>query len=221
MLADGVWQDMCHLKVIHRGGGLCGCLVNGNDGVIRHLFLLKLRVVRLYAGDHCFLLPQDHSFLVALDDMKSPDMDFFFQNKAALDDEGLFHHRKTVEDVSVPPMAVPGRCQITQLLPIAPAVTAALVKTDGIDGDGDDLSPSMVPPCRPGRRSLTTGRLRPSSQTETVRLPNPPKAWRHQASCGGHVVGAIGEASKQGEQMNPARKHTLRTQRHPHEVRLR
>ena len=85
---------MCRLKVIHRGGGLCGCLVNGNDGVIRHLFLLKLRVVRLYAGDHCFLLPQDHSFLVALRDMKSPDMDFFFQNKAALDDEGLFHHRK-------------------------------------------------------------------------------------------------------------------------------
>jgi hypothetical protein len=50
--------------------------------------------VRLYAGDHCFLLPQDHSFLVARRDMKSADMDFFFQNKAALDDEGLFHQRK-------------------------------------------------------------------------------------------------------------------------------
>ena len=85
---------MCRLKVIHRGGGLCGCSVNGNDGAVRHLFLLKSRVVRLYAGDHCFLLPQGHSFLVALRDTKSPDMDFFFQNKAARDDEGLFHHRK-------------------------------------------------------------------------------------------------------------------------------
>ena len=53
-----------------------------------------MRVVWLYAGDHWFLLPQDHSFLVALRDVKSPDMDFFFQNKAARDDEGLFHHRK-------------------------------------------------------------------------------------------------------------------------------
>jgi hypothetical protein len=94
VLANCVGQDMRRLKVIHRGGGLCGCPVNGNDGVVGHLFLLKLRVVRLYASDHCFLLPQDHSFLVALRDMKSPDMDFFYQNKAALDDEGLFHHRK-------------------------------------------------------------------------------------------------------------------------------
>ena len=50
--------------------------------------------MRLYASDHCLLLPQDHSFLVALRHMKTPDMDFFFQNKAALDDDGLFHHRK-------------------------------------------------------------------------------------------------------------------------------
>jgi hypothetical protein len=94
VLADCVRKDMCCLKVIHRGSGLCGGSENGNDGVIRHLFLLKLRVVRLDAGNHCFLLPQDHSFLVALRDLKSPDVDFFFQNKAALDDDGLFHHRK-------------------------------------------------------------------------------------------------------------------------------
>ena len=57
--------------------------------------------MRLYAGDHCFLLAQDHSFLVALRDMKSPDMNFFFQNKAAGDDEGLFHHR--TESIVVSP----------------------------------------------------------------------------------------------------------------------
>jgi hypothetical protein len=99
MLADCVWQDMRRLKVIHRGGGLCGCLVNGNDGVIRHLFLLKLRAVRLYAGDHCFLLAQAHSFLVALRNMNSADMDFFFQNKAARDDEGP----STTESIVVSP----------------------------------------------------------------------------------------------------------------------
>jgi hypothetical protein len=53
-----------------------------------------MRVVWLYAGDHWFLLPQDHSFLVALRDVKSPDMDFFFQNKAARDDYGLLHDRE-------------------------------------------------------------------------------------------------------------------------------
>jgi hypothetical protein len=31
---------------------------------------------------------------VPLRHMKAPDMDFFFQNKAALDDDDLFHHRK-------------------------------------------------------------------------------------------------------------------------------
>ena len=50
--------------------------------------------MRLYAGDNCLLRSQDHSLLVALRDMKSPDMNFLFQNKAALDDDGLFHHRK-------------------------------------------------------------------------------------------------------------------------------
>jgi hypothetical protein len=50
--------------------------------------------MRLEASDHCLLLSQEHSFLVPLRHMKTPDVDFFFQNKAALDNDGLFHHRK-------------------------------------------------------------------------------------------------------------------------------
>ena len=96
MLTDCVGQDIRRLKILYGGCCFGGCFIHGYDRLISHLFLLKFRgnvgSEGLDAGDHCLLLSQDHSFLVALRNTKASDSDFFFQKKVTFDDDGLFHH---------------------------------------------------------------------------------------------------------------------------------